>query len=124
MATNRKPEAQPDPQVLGVTAVEPVQRQGMDRVKHFIYDPDTGAFLSRTWKSWGLIAIFYIVFYAVLAAFWFSMFQVFLTLNQFVKLFLIEQVICCYESINLFVVSIIFTLLKIVVHNSNGFITF
>ncbi|XP_006869930.1 PREDICTED: sodium/potassium-transporting ATPase subunit beta-3 [Chrysochloris asiatica] len=51
--------------------------------KLFIYNPDTGAFLGRTAKSWGLILLFYLVFYGFLAAlFSFTMWVMLQTLND------------------------------------------
>jgi hypothetical protein len=91
MATNRKPEAAP-PQALGATAVKPVERGGWDRTRRFFYDPDTGAVMTRTGKSWLLITIFYIVFYCCLAAFWFGLLQV----NGFLTLFFYEVPLRCF----------------------------
>uniref|UniRef100_A0A3B5M293 Uncharacterized protein n=1 Tax=Xiphophorus couchianus TaxID=32473 RepID=A0A3B5M293_9TELE len=34
--------------------------------KDFIYNPRTGEFLGRTASSWGLIFLFYLIFYGVL----------------------------------------------------------
>ena len=59
-----------------VTAVSPKEqpRQGW---KEFFYDPDTGAVLTRTWKSWALITLFFVVYYACLSGFFFSMLTAF-----------------------------------------------
>uniref|UniRef100_A0A2K5E2H3 Sodium/potassium-transporting ATPase subunit beta n=1 Tax=Aotus nancymaae TaxID=37293 RepID=A0A2K5E2H3_AOTNA len=51
--------------------------------KLFIYNPTTGEFLGRTAKSWGLILLFYLVFYGFLAAlFSFTMWVMLQTLND------------------------------------------
>merc|ERR1712110_747050 len=59
-----------EPIPIGCSAIKPVERHGLEALKHFLYDPDTGAILSRTPKSWALITIFYIINYSCLAAFW------------------------------------------------------
>merc|ERR1712137_1118841 len=59
-----------EPIPIGCSAIKPVERHGLEALKHFLYDPDTGAILSRTPKSWILITIFYIIYYSCLAAFW------------------------------------------------------
>ncbi|XP_058668001.1 sodium/potassium-transporting ATPase subunit beta-3 [Ammospiza nelsoni] len=43
-------------------------RQSMAEWRQFIYNPNSGEFLGRTAKSWGLILLFYLVFYGFLAA--------------------------------------------------------
>jgi len=58
------------PPCIGVTAIKPIERHGMDAVKHFLYEPDTGAIMGRTPKSWALITVFYLIYYTLLAAFW------------------------------------------------------
>lgn len=63
--------------VLGVTAIKPIERHGMEAVKFFLYDKETGAIMGRTPKSWFLIILFYIVYYIILAAFWALMIFVF-----------------------------------------------
>lgn len=65
------------PQLLGVTAIKPVERHGLEAVKWFFYDKNTGAIMGRTAQSWALIIIFYIIYYACLAAFWAVMFTIF-----------------------------------------------
>jgi len=65
------------PQLLGVTAIKPVERHGFEAVSWFLYDKNTGAIMGRTPKSWGLIIIFYIIYYSCLAAFWALMFAIF-----------------------------------------------
>jgi len=56
--------------MLGGTAIKPVERHGWDAVSHFLYDPDKGAIMGRTPKSWALITVFYIIYYTCLALFW------------------------------------------------------
>jgi len=56
--------------MLGGTAIKPVERHGWDSISHFLYDPDRGAIMGRTPKSWALITIFYIIYYTCLALFW------------------------------------------------------
>ncbi|XP_021504110.1 sodium/potassium-transporting ATPase subunit beta-3 isoform X1 [Meriones unguiculatus] len=51
--------------------------------KRFVYNPASGEFLGRTSKSWGLILLFYLVFYGFLAAlFSFTMWVMLQTLND------------------------------------------
>ncbi|XP_039693277.1 sodium/potassium-transporting ATPase subunit beta-3 [Pteropus medius] len=57
--------------------------QSLAEWKLFIYNPNTGEFLGRTAKSWGLILLFYQVFYGFLAAlFTFTMWAMLQTLND------------------------------------------
>jgi len=63
--------------VLGGTAIKPVERHGMEAVMFFLYDKEKGAIMGRTPKSWGLITAFYIVYYTCLAAFWALMLIIF-----------------------------------------------
>ncbi len=65
------------PAVLGGTAIKPVERHGWEKIKWFFWDPKRGAIMGRTPKSWGLITLFYIIFYACLAAFWALMLTIF-----------------------------------------------
>ena len=58
-----------EPIPIGCSAIKPVERHGLEALKHFLYDPDTGAILSRTPKSWALITIFYIIYYTCLSIF-------------------------------------------------------
>lgn len=44
-------------------------RTKWQKVKQGIWNPETHQFLGRTWKSWGGIFIFYVIFYGALAAF-------------------------------------------------------
>ncbi|XP_036287152.1 sodium/potassium-transporting ATPase subunit beta-3 isoform X1 [Pipistrellus kuhlii] len=58
-------------------------QQSLAEWKLFLYNPTTGAFLGRTAKSWGLILLFYLVFYGFLAAlFTFTMWVMLQTLND------------------------------------------
>lgn len=57
--------------------------QSLAEWKLFIYNPTSGEFLGRTSKSWGLILLFYLVFYGFLAAlFTFTMWVMLQTLND------------------------------------------
>ncbi|KAM9190014.1 sodium/potassium-transporting ATPase subunit beta-3 isoform 2-T2 [Dugong dugon] len=57
--------------------------QSLAEWKLFIYNPTTREFLGRTAKSWGLILLFYLVFYGFLAAlFSFTMWAMLQTLND------------------------------------------
>ncbi|GAB1294543.1 Sodium/potassium-transporting ATPase subunit beta-3 [Apodemus speciosus] len=57
--------------------------QSLAEWKLFIYNPTSGEFLGRTSKSWGLILLFYLVFYGFLAAlFTFTMWAMLQTLND------------------------------------------
>uniref|UniRef100_A0A4X1TCC5 Sodium/potassium-transporting ATPase subunit beta-3 n=2 Tax=Sus scrofa TaxID=9823 RepID=A0A4X1TCC5_PIG len=57
--------------------------QSMAEWKLFLYNPTTGEFLGRSAKSWGLILLFYLVFYVFLAAlFAFTMWVMLQTLND------------------------------------------
>lgn len=71
------------PQLLGGTAIKPVERHGWEAIRYFIHNPETGAIFSRTPKSWFLIFLFYVIYYSCLAGFWYGMLQVFfLSLND------------------------------------------
>jgi len=65
--------------LLGGTAIKPVgwDRKGWEAVKYMIYNPDTGAILTRTPLSWAKITTFYIVYYSCLAGFWAACMMVF-----------------------------------------------
>ncbi|XP_048190919.1 sodium/potassium-transporting ATPase subunit beta-3 [Perognathus longimembris pacificus] len=57
--------------------------QSLAEWKLFLYNPTTGQFLGRTAKSWGLILLFYLVFYGFLAAlFTLTMWAMLQTLND------------------------------------------
>ncbi|XP_038272536.1 sodium/potassium-transporting ATPase subunit beta-3 isoform X1 [Dermochelys coriacea] len=56
--------------------------QTMTEWRQFVYNPRSGEFLGRTAKSWGLILLFYLVFYGFLAAlFTFTMWVMLQTLS-------------------------------------------
>ncbi|XP_040423155.1 sodium/potassium-transporting ATPase subunit beta-3 isoform X4 [Cygnus olor] len=58
-------------------------RQSVAEWRQFVYNPDSGEFLGRTAKSWGLILLFYLVFYGFLAAlFTFTMWVMLQTLSS------------------------------------------
>lgn len=52
------------------TAIRPVERHGMEAIRYFFHNPETGEIMSRTPMSWLLITIFYVIYYSCLAAFW------------------------------------------------------
>jgi len=66
---------------LGGTAIKPVgwDRTGWEKFRYFLYNPDTGAFLSRTPESWLKIILFYIIYYSLLTIFWIACLQIFFT---------------------------------------------
>ncbi|KAM3834222.1 sodium/potassium-transporting ATPase subunit beta-3 [Vipera latastei] len=58
-------------------------RQSMAEWRQFIYNRNKGEFLGRTAKSWGLILLFYLIFYGFLAAlFSFTMWVMLQTLSS------------------------------------------
>jgi len=61
-----------DAQLLGGTAIKPEgwDRTGWESFKYMLYDPNTGAILTRTPLSWLKITIFYLIYYSLLAGFW------------------------------------------------------
>jgi sodium/potassium-transporting ATPase subunit beta len=65
--------------LLGGTAIKPLgwDRKGWEAVKYLIYNPDTGAILTRTPLSWAKITAFYIVYYSCLAGFWAACMMIF-----------------------------------------------
>jgi len=58
------------PPMLGGTAIKPVERHGMEAIRYFFHNPDTGEIMTRTPMSWLLITVFYVIYYSCLAAFW------------------------------------------------------
>jgi len=66
------------PKIMGGTAIKPVERKGMEAIRYLIYNPETGEVFTRTPKSWALITVFYLIYYACLAAFWAMCLMVFL----------------------------------------------
>ena len=75
--------SKPNPQLFGAGNVKPIKRHGWDRIRYAFHNPEKGEYCSRTPKSWLLIILFYIVFYACLAGIWFGFLQIFfLTLND------------------------------------------
>ena len=69
---------------IGVTAVKPIERHGMDAFSHFMFEPSTGAIMGRTPMSWALITVFYLIYYTLLAAFWtLCIFIFFQTIDEF-----------------------------------------
>jgi len=65
--------------VLGGTAIKPVERHGFEAISWFLYDRNTGAIMGRTPMSWFLITVFYIIYYSCLAAFWLACLYIFFT---------------------------------------------
>ena len=67
------------PVSLGGTAIKPVgwDRSGWEAFQYFLYDPSTGAVLSRTPLSWLKITVFYLIYYTFLAAFWIACLVIF-----------------------------------------------
>jgi len=73
---------QSDPIPIGCSAIKPVERHGWEAFSWFMYDKETGAIMGRTPKSWALITIFYIIYYACLAGFWALMLVIFFQFIQ------------------------------------------
>jgi len=63
--------------MIGATAIKPKERKGFEAFSYFMYNPETGEIMGRTWLSWLKITIFYIIYYTFLAAFWILMLIVF-----------------------------------------------
>lgn len=74
MATPAKP-----PPLLGGTAIKPVERHGLEAVRYFFHNPETGEIMTRTPLSWLLITVFYVIYYSCLAAFWAICMCIFIT---------------------------------------------
>jgi len=66
-------------QPLGGTAIKPKgwDRTGWEAFKYMIYNPDTGAVLTRTPLSWAKIIVFYCIYYTLLAGFWLACLNIF-----------------------------------------------
>jgi len=80
-----KKEAKSKPtRIFGAgNAIKPPQRKGCEAVRYAFHNPETGAYLGRTPKSWLLIITFYLLFYSCLAGYWYGCLNVFfLTLNN------------------------------------------
>lgn len=77
MASGKPAGGAAPPTLLGGTAIKPVERKGMEALRYFIHNPDTGEYFTRTPKSWALITLFYLIYYSLLAAFWYGMLMAF-----------------------------------------------
>lgn len=62
-----------------MTAIKPEgwDRKGCEAFKYFLYNPETGEYLSRTPLSWLKITVFYCIYYSLLAAFWIACLHIF-----------------------------------------------
>ena len=69
------------PPLMGATAIRPPERKGAEAYTYLLYDPKNGTILTRTPKSWGLIILFYCIYYSCLAAFWLACMKIFLTIQ-------------------------------------------
>lgn len=69
------------PPLMGATAIRPPERKGAEAYTYILYDPKNGTILTRTPKSWGLIILFYCIYYSCLAAFWLACMKIFLTIQ-------------------------------------------
>ncbi|XP_054282391.1 sodium/potassium-transporting ATPase subunit beta-2-like [Macrosteles quadrilineatus] len=70
----------------------PLKEPTSVKVKRFLYNRETGAFLGRTASSWCKILIFYLIFYFCLAVFWFSFLWLFhLTLDPRIPKYKLED---------------------------------
>jgi len=67
--------------LMGATAIRPPERKGAEAYTYILYDPKAGTILTRTPKSWGLIILFYCIYYSCLAAFWLACMKIFLTIQ-------------------------------------------
>jgi len=67
--------------LMGATAIRPPERKGAEAYTYLLYDPKNGTILTRTPKSWGLIILFYCIYYSCLAAFWLACMKIFLTIQ-------------------------------------------
>jgi len=66
-----------DNKAIGATAIKPEKKEGFAGCMEFLYNKKDGTVMGRTGKSWGLILLFYIIYYACLAGFWALMLFVF-----------------------------------------------
>ena len=72
-------DIQEPPADLGIgTARKPPDRTLAEKFKKFLHDPKEGSYLGRTPKSWVLIFLFFVCFYAVVAGIWVGCFYIFL----------------------------------------------
>ncbi|CAB3410544.1 unnamed protein product [Caenorhabditis bovis] len=62
----------------GVENVRLNRNEDEETFKQFLYNPKNKTVLGRTGKSWCQITVFYIIFYALLAAFWLACLTTFL----------------------------------------------
>lgn len=62
----------------GTVFKPPEQKKGLAGFSEFLYNSSTGEFLGRTGTSWAKITVFYIIFYACLAAVWALFLTIFL----------------------------------------------
>ncbi len=74
-----------DARTLGMSAIRPIEYRGWTAFSRFCYNPDEGAFCSRTPKSWFLVLLYYACFLLCLFGFWFALMQVTLYLTPGVK---------------------------------------
>ncbi len=79
VAEKKKSTVEHPPQLLGGTAIRPVERHGLEAIKYLIYNKETGEIFTRTPKSWFLIFLFYCIYYSLLALFWYGMLTLFLS---------------------------------------------
>lgn len=71
-----------DNKAIGATAIKPDKKEGFAGCMEFLYNKKDGTVLGRTGKSWGLILLFYIIYYACLAGFWALMLFVFFQIRD------------------------------------------
>ena len=74
-------DVQEPPADLGIgTARKPPDKTLKEKFQTFLHDPKEGSYLGRTPKSWVLIFIFFVCFYAVVAGIWVGCWYIFLHL--------------------------------------------
>ena len=72
-------DVQEPPTDLGIgTARKPPDKTLKEKFQTFLHDPKEGSYLGRTPKSWVLIFIFFVCFYAVVAGIWVGCWYIFL----------------------------------------------